>query len=633
MRHFSNKKFFLQAACVAACLLVLACSKRGSDVGGNDKPAPGAPFSVTFTVEDGLLDRSGVVSSPKVSFTLSSEDKAGNYVLNYSVDGGPSKTVSFLYDGMPPRNLSSAFSSFSEYGKHTLRGTVTDTEDERNSVSVEQDVWMRYVPVTGTVLRYVCPSRDGEAGEAGVQLYEGEAGFFDLSFEPRTTFLHVDAASTDASVVSLGDVVYEEGVVRIPFSALKQGKATLSIDTENGPEKGNRKVSVEVVEDTEGRAVSLEMSLEGDLVFGALPLRFVVDGASGDASRRFRVDYLVDGVVVATDESVALNGVVRKSVSGAGLGIGEHVASVKVTALDGRGLPLEREQAFTVVDPMLSITGWAYNGVPVGSGSSLTLDVGNTYVVSLAGVPEAFAGRFVFGTSGDGFSVSGNAPWSVSPTSYGRGSFTLRYTCGNDSVDVLSAGVLRRDTCELLLEWKHAKGLEGGQMKVRTCNLTVSVTGKYASSMSVPLSGSLSYYGVCEYPVASKVIKDNSFYNTKETKTISGGTRDWSASAGGAGSVALDLLQQATAIETSYISAGYWTMDTIREGYVVYDSELSPYHAYLAEGQFYYELVVSSVSVRLVAQPQEGLSYRLKVSGIDRSKVSASSPLEMVKVK
>lgn len=627
MRHFSDKKFILQAACVAVCLLVLACSKRGSEVGGNDKPDPGAPFSVTFTVEDGLLDRSGVVSSPKVSFTLSSEDEAGNYVLNYSVDGGPSKTVSFLYDGMPPRDLSSAFSSFSEYGKHTLRGTVTDTEDERNSVSVEQDVWMRYVPVTGTALRYVCPSRDGEVGEAGVQLYEGEAGFFDLSFEPRTTFLHVDAASTDASVVSLGDVVYGEGVARIPFSALKQGKTTLSIDTENGPEKGNRKVSVEVVEDTEGRAVSLGMSLEGDLVFGALPLRYVLDGASGDASRRFRVDYLVDGVVVATDESVALNGVVRKSVSGSGIGIGNHVASVRVTSLDGRGLPLEREQAFTVVEPMLSITGGAYNGVPAGSGSSLTVDVGSSYAVSLSGVPEAFADRFVFGTSGDGFSVSGNAPWSVSPTSYGRGSFTLRYACGNDNVDVLTVGVLRRDTCELLVEWTYTHKTDGGERKVTACNLSVSVTGKYAASMQVSLSASVTYHGLCEYPEASKPAKDGEYYNARMEKTTAGGTRQRSGSVSGTPTPLVDLLQEAIAIESRYEAQEYWTTDTIREGVVVYDSDFGGEWSYLAYDYFYYTLVVDKVNIRLTNAAPEGLAYKVSLKGVNAGIVDAALPL------
>lgn len=628
-KSFLSKGFALLEA-MALLFFLVSCEKKENGENSQQGSEPGSAFRMDFSIEDGLMDVNGMVSEPKVKFTLVSSDKARNYTFDFSVDGGPAKSIKSIKHG-DIVDISTMFSSFNEYGSYSLEGKVFDSANSSGSFNVSKTVWVKYVPAENE--SFILNSSSGREvpSDTAIKLFKSEDCVLEFSYEPQDTYMFVSVSTDNEEVLSVGELSHEKGRFSIPFSSLNSGSASLLLEINNGPDVETKAFHFDVMDITLEESVSVDFSLESDLVFGALPLRYVVDGASGDASRRFRVDYLVDGVVVATDESVALNGVVRKSVSGTGLGIGEHVASVKATALDGRGLPLEREQAFTVVDPMLSITGGAYNGVPVGSGSSLTLDVGNTYVVSLAGVPEAFADRFVFGTSGDGFSVSGSAPWSVSPTSYGRGSFTLRYTCGDDSVDVLSVGVLRRDVCELLLEWKHAKGLEGGQMKVSSCNLTVSVTGKYASSLSVPLSGSLSYRGVCEYPVASKVIKDNSFYNTKETKTTSGGTRDWGAFAKGAGSVALDLLQQATAIETSYISAGYWTMDTIREGFVVYDSELSPYHAYLAEGQFYYELVVSSVSVRLAVQPQEGLLYRLKVSGIDRSKVSVSSPLEIRK--
>ncbi len=611
---------------------VLTDSCKRNDVIEPDPVRPGTnPIHVTFDITDGLLNADGVVSKPTVRLLFSSDDEYANYSFRYSVDGSTEKTIKALWDGAVA-NLTHSFVNLSKYGSYSLKGEFKDVADPSISLKVDTLVWMKYVPVDETSLSFITPAREGSVGSS-LTLYEGEAGAVELSYKPVTTFLHVSAVSSDEKVLKMDASKARNagGVYSIPFSALSVGTATLTVTTENGPERESREIQVDVKEDTAGQAVYVELDMESDLVFDGLPLTMVLETVSGASSRRFNIDYLVDGTVVATDASVVLSSQIRKSVDISPFGIGEHVAGIRVTGVDGRGQSIEREARFTIAQPRLEVTGGELNGALFGDGAQVSLDADQSYAVSVTGVPDAFVGRFALSVPGEGFSVSGTGPWSVTPTTYGRGTLMLRYVYGTVNVDVATVGVLRRDVCDLLLEWKHSKGLENGQMKVSSCELVVSVKGKYASSLSVPLSGTFAYHGVCEYPKASKTIKDETCYNTRETLTTAGGTPAWQADARDGGAKALDLLQEGVAIENAYVSASYWTMDTIREGYVVYDSELSMEHAYLADGTFYYELVVDAVTVRLSSSAKEGLVYRLKTTGLPAGVVSVSSPIELVK--
>ena len=592
-------------------------------------PSGPVPFKVSLSIIDGERDLEKVIRHPEVTMTLTSEDEAGNYAMTYSVNGGTSKTMKNIWSGTT-KTLSSDFRNLTAYGSYTLKGYVYDVSASSLRVPIDTTVLMVYSPAEKTGLSFETLSRSGELTD-GTELFEEEFGSLMLSYAPASTYLNVQAFSSNPAVVELvqDKEVNENGLFSVGFKAKSIGKSTITFRTVNGRDTKDYTVPVDVKEDTDGKAVYVDFSVTSDIVFKGLPLTVLLNGHSSNPLRRFNIDYFVDGSLVESDTDVHLTDNMVKTLPGVVATIGRHTVGVKLASTDGRGVPIEKEAVFTAIAPTLTVSGGSYEYVKVGEGDHLSLDVGKVYGVSISDVPEAYLSRFDLSYDSGNYTVTGHNPWSVSPLVYGKGALKLTYTYGSTSMDALSVDVTRNDICDVVAEWLYQTEEIGDDKKVTECRLVMYIDGRYASTVALPVHGELTYHGEMDYPVPSKPQKDQEYINYKETKVTSDKTVNFSATVRASKTLVADLSAQAEELIGMSEWHEYWESNRVPMPHIVYDSDLGM-DSGLSGKFFFYDFIVAKVIFE-ADDIYEGLSFRLRRVNLDSSQVSVHPPFIFIR--
>ena len=589
-------------------------------------PSGSVPFKINLSIIDGERDLEKVIRHPEVTLTLTSEDEAGNYAMTYSVNGGTSKTMKNIWSGTP-KTLSTDFRNLTAYGSYTLKGYVYDVSASSQRVSIDTTVLMVYSPAEKTGLSFETLSRSGELSE-GTELFEEEFGSLMLSYAPASTYLNVQAFSSNPAVVELvqDKEVNEDGLFSVGFKAKSIGKSTITFRTVNGRDQKEYNVPVDVKEDTDGKAVYVDFSVTSDIVFKGLPLTVLLNGHSGNQLRRFNIDYFVDGSLVESDTEVNLTANMVKTLSGVDATIGRHTVGVKIASTDGRGVPIEKEVVFTAVAPTLTVSGGSYEYVKVGEGDHLSFDVGKVYGVSISDVPETCLSRFGLSCDSENYTVTGYNPWSVSPLIYGKGALSLTYTYGSTSMNVFSVDVTRKDVCDVVAEWIYQTEEIGEDKKLIEAKLMMYIDGRtaYASTVALPVHGQFTYYGEMEYPVPSSVYKDEEHINYKETKVTSRKTVNFSATVRSSKTLVADLSTQAEELTGMRELHDYWESNRVPMPHIVYDSDLGM-DSRLSGKFFYYDFVVDKIIFE-ADDLYEGLSFRLRCPNLYDGQVTTRPP-------
>ena len=311
-------------------------------------PSGPVPFKIDLSIIDGERDLEKVIRYPEVTMTLTSEDEAGNYAMTYSVNGGTSKTMKNIWSGTT-KTLSSDFRNLTAYGSYTLKGYVYDVSASSVRIPIDTTVLMVYTPAEKTGLSFETLSRSGELSE-GTEFFEEEFGSLMLSYAPASTYLNVQAFSSNPAVIELvqDKEVNEDGLFSVGFKAKSIGKSTITFRTVNGRDTKDYTVPVDVKEDTDGKAVYVDFSVTSDLIFKGLPLTVLLNGHSSNPSRRFNIDYFVDGSLVESDTDVQLADNMVKTLQGVSVITGRHTVGVKIVSTSSR------EKSASVATPVSS---------------------------------------------------------------------------------------------------------------------------------------------------------------------------------------------------------------------------------------------------------------------------------------
>lgn len=424
------RKFLISVmAGVSSLGLIVGCSpKEGSGIS--------YPFTVNIDVVDGEMYVDGVLRRPSISFTAVSEDKTAVYDMVYSVDGADEKWLR----GLPIAkswNIDSEFSSIDSYGEHEVRGRVILQSDTRRSVTFSAKFWMKYSAVDISKAYFQFPKGTVELKD-NAELMTGSSGNVVIEYTPSRSYAEITAKTLSDGVLRLDSSTQtnEGGVFSIPFVVEGEGVSNLSFVFRNGNDE--MEVSYRITCGPDKGYDDLVLNLESrDLVLPGVPLDVNLEVRSGDLSRLFNIDYFIDGEPSASDKDVSLSPAATKTLDWSGLSVGTHTVGVKVSLVGGSGLPLERETTFMVADPALSVTGGAYAGNVIRNGGSLTLDAGMDYVLSVTGIPDAFAERFRLDCDPSSLNEVGDGLWSFSPKTYGKEA--LKFVYSYDDKDVCIA--------------------------------------------------------------------------------------------------------------------------------------------------------------------------------------------------
>ena len=614
-------RYFYLTLCVCAALSLGSC-RRPIDGGGDEPDVPVEPvdplgpgeFRLDISGHDGIRNLSQVMSRPVLNLSLRAEDELESFTFSYTVNGGVRKFIHELYD----KSEKKLQLDVKDYGSYVVKGYLYPDADVDNRIQVDTVLWMKYesADVSEVVARTTRRSVDLLGGES---LVEGESGSLVLFYMPENTFVTMKCASSDASVLWIdeSDARNTGGMYTVDFKALKPGNVKLIYSTTNGPDKGTVEVPVTIEEDSDGKAVYVSLSTDTDLYLSGSFVAANVCGESGKPQRRFDVSLSVDGNVVKSVNEVMLSKDMILSFSSAGLSIGVHKLLATVVPSDGMGVTVTSECTFYVAAPVVSVETNSYNTGSDGPVYPLELDVRKEYTFALSGVPEMFLDRFSFNYAAGDYYVSGSGPWLFVPEVFGRGDIHLEYALSGKRSRLLTFNVLRKDVYPLTLSWEYEAEAFDRDYKVKECALKVTPSGRYVASMSVDYSGSINYYGYCEYPVHSRVEKTGDYVNERHTDVISRGEHAirTTVPSGSQSFVLANLLNKAIEIASNSMECSYWTTDAFEEHRIIYDSDLGP-HSYLATEYFHYDLIVDKLHFGILSN-YEGLTFEVTLSGIN----------------
>ena len=565
-------------------------------------PSDPVPFKVSLSIIDGERDLEKVIRHPEVTLTLTSENEAGNYAMTYSVNGGTSKTMKNIWSGTP-KTLSTDFRNLTAYGSYTLKGYVYDVSESSLRVPIDTTVLMVYSPAEKTGLSFETLSRSGELTD-GTELFEEEFGSLMLSYAPASTYLNVQAFSSNPEVVELlpDKVVNEDGLFSVGFKAKSIGKTTITFRTVNGRDQKEYNVPVDVKEDTDGKAVYIDVSHSG-LVIPNVPLQVFINGQCAQTSRLFNIEYFIDGVKVKTDTDVSFNVPISVTIDVAVLSEGKHTILVRTSSKDGRLTPIDKESTFDVARPVLSFIDRMSQEKFYGDGEVITLPVSELWTVSVKSVPSEFLSRFHL-VGGMFDSITGDGPWSLSVSHYGRDYIDLMYQYNGSNVRSVSLNALRTDNYNLKISYSFVTDSDQGEYKVRDCYVSLNGQGDKYSTLRLSVSGQFWYKGVCYYLKALNAAKEGGYFNEECMKEDSGHFLYFDKTAVFSSAQPLfDASWYASSIRNNYEISEYWPE------WAEYVYGLDWDHADPERGQFPYTFKMESISLNISSDNDEGLTY------------------------
>lgn len=412
----------------------VACNKQG-----NEEPASiessKAKFSIEVEAIDGELMDGAFAVAPSVKFTLSSEDPYENYLVEYSVDGGESKTLDKFWDGRS-RTIVKDFSGFNSYGVHTISGYAHPVDDESLRESFESKLWVKYVPITVSSISFI--TSDGVVDFEGASLYSGTSGILQLNYEPSGSSAEFKVVSLNPEVISFDSdrMGTSSGIFSIPFSVTDgKGAADVVIQIKNGEDIKETRTLVTVSEAAPVQVLDIALNASS-FVLVENPLLATTVLLNGDQDIAYDMVYIIDGSKVASFESIKFS---EKShsleLSIADLNMGKHTLSVSVSASALPSLSANASKDFEIVAPYLRITDSEGNTTDFSEGDMVEFELGKEYAFAFPENSSALSDFLIFESLNPDdvitYSGSGKSSGTIVPASRGLQELRWRIT-GSD---------------------------------------------------------------------------------------------------------------------------------------------------------------------------------------------------------
>ncbi len=590
---------------ILSLALVPGCKKTNDDP--KPEPEPDVPtFSFDINASNGERTIDEVIKTPKATLSIKCDDDATNFVLEYSINGAGKKRVNKLWPGKD-YSFNSALSSATDYGTYTIEGVLYEENDPEKFLVVEKELWMQYKEANIVNVSAISALRDDVIGDE-ISLYEEEIGSFQVLYQPDDTYLNIKASSSNATALKLDTdkMTNKDGLYTIPFVALSRGISELNLEFINGADTTSQTINVKVVEDKEGKSYELlaecdELSIPGHDVSVAAT---VIGGKEGQL---FDVDYFVDEVSIKKDVKLTADQIIPTTIHANNLSAGEHSLKVRICQSDNPTYYKEKELRFTYVTPRLMIRR-GDESILLSNGESGVVEALQEYTLSVDGAPDKFASCFELSSVNEEDIISGRWPWSFKSFKNGYGDIKLNILLGEGHSVEYAFGILRKDVCELSLEYVYTKDPDKGEHSLVDCAMYLSVDTQRHSNKVFDVWASVSFYGLCEYIEGNRIEKEGFPENTEKQSETSVQTKYFQIGQAIPERIEFaDLLSTASAVEDMYIESEYWRVD--EEGTVTTDRMI---------GKFYYMFLVSKVKFNITTKEgsSDGLSYIINVKGL-----------------
>lgn len=572
-------------------------------------------FSYEFKAENGERTVSSVNKTPKASISIECNDDGTNFVLEYSINGGEKKKINKLWPGKG-YSFDNVLLTATDYGLYKISGIIYEEDHPDTPLSVEKEVWMVYKKAEVKNI-FVSSVTRTEAVGSSLSLYEEEEGDIVVEYGPDDTYLLIGATSSNPSVFSLNASAATNvgGVYKIPFTAAQKGSVNMDLVFTNGPQETTKNVKIDVVEDTEGKSFSLDATCD-EFSMPGYDIQVNVSASGGKKDQKFNLEFFIDDTPSGTQNNITINQVTGKMFSVDNLSVGDHALKVKLTASDKPEYFKEKVMTFTVCTPRLLVTLGADSQLLVNGGSA-EVNVSKTYTLQADGVPVKYKDRISIMSMRDSDSVSGFWPWSFVAGRHGYGDIKMRVTLERNRTAELLFHFLRKDTCELQLEYVYETTQKDRPM-VSECAIYLKCLSDRFTTSTFNVWASVAYYGECEYLVGNNPAKEDIPENEQKVKTTDTYTSIFQKNSLSISSRQLfaELLYTASTIEDMTVESGYW--------YTTSSGEVWPDWI---EGEFYYHFNISRVSLKLnlSGNDGDGLSFLVHLKGISRYLVSSES--------
>lgn len=350
------KTMNLHAALAAAALLAAAsCSKFPVFPGGGG-PSSGsgeeavAPFTLDIRAEDGIRTRTGLVSPPSMSVTLSDAGEGDNYRIYWRI-GSSDERSSNIWNGKTV-DFSEALASCTEFGSYTLSGTVRRADGAGEPQSFSRILWVRGERLTDISVSFVMQDgtrRPFTGDGSAVTLYTSESGRIEADWMPEETAAVPSFSTSGAQAVTLSVDSVKEGPGRaaVPFTVGGDGEVVVEAVLTNGPFSDTLRQRVSCVFDST-RYYAFEAAL-GEIA-DTYPLSMYevsVSLLSGQSDAAYDIVVEADGKEVRRASGISLASPWTASLQAPSTP-GTRTVSATVSRSDGNGTPVVLERTLTV---------------------------------------------------------------------------------------------------------------------------------------------------------------------------------------------------------------------------------------------------------------------------------------------
>jgi len=385
-------------------------------------------FSIEFSISDGVIDREKTLSAPSVSFTVRSLSDEANYVVAYQVDGTETQYVRNLWGGKS-RDISSSFSDFKTYGKHTLKGKIYEEDNEDEAIPFEKEIWIRYSQINVESVYF--SSFAGDVHTKAATLNTSEKGILFFRFSPGISFAEFAVKSSNEGVISFNydNPVIDSGLYGLRYTVGNvPGEASVSFSVKNA-EKTLMEDAFAVTTKQGKIAPTIHVaSTCHPVYFASKPIRVQPTVSIDDSSSSlgtFLATYYLDGQQVGHSEPFGTEYESVFELSSQGLQPGWHEFSMTVSSEKYIMDDVTEMAKFYVLDPILLLSHDELTEEYTPS-QSIKLRTGESYAVSVKDLPTEIESNIRILDNGASTVINNESGWTLSVADFGEPSISLQ---------------------------------------------------------------------------------------------------------------------------------------------------------------------------------------------------------------
>lgn len=499
---------------IALCLLtvgsVMGCKHRLDPPDTPEEPAS-SKLALSYEIIDGLRVEKEVLNLPVLNMTIVKGDEAGNYAFDYSIDGGVDKTIKSLWVGKTI-SIGEDFKNNNVQGKHTVKGTLYNVDNDDEKVVVDTTVWIKYkidevkTPVFVTNERSV-------AVENNAVVYKGESGYLRIPYSPTNSVLPAKVVVPNNSPLKFDSSKAQStnGYYTIPFSVTSTADVLLTIEISNGDPVRVDEYAIVCKEDSEGVTLGLELNAAPVSIWNeGLDLSMTIKDVN---PRPYNIVYEIDGNIADAMTGKSVTGTLEHTVPTNNLREGEHTLSVTVSDAKNASVFVTKTTSFYHANLSISV-----DDNPMGKGEAFQLNTYTNYAFKPIGIPSEYFNLISISSTKNKdeistASFSSTGTWGVKPISFGRGEIVLTINSGK--------GRQIRYAVTRMLEATVYFNVSENFV------FSIGLDGTAPSGVTFSVSGNAEYVAQCDYQYAiTEGAASDLHMNSSATRT------DWPGSKG-----------------------------------------------------------------------------------------------------